>query len=391
MSEKRQEFFKTIERVLNEKEARNKISNESARYFSLLNENKNQFADFETALKRAAFTRWKTIENLDKYLIEFEANFIKRGGKLIWALDAKNAVEEISVLIKNSDSVSIQKNKHGIISEIQLDKIIATRELSKKNSACIAEANFLSADPGAICVMDTDEIFISAKKKIVVAGIDRMIPSLNDLDLFLSLQSVYQFQSLLTAVNQIYFGPSPNNDDSSFNELILVLVDNGRSKLMSDEIARQALWCTGCGACRYTDVLFRTIGKDVFPSYISGTVAAAQLPYRDDFKNHFHLAEAQPLDGYSSEVCPVGIDFNKIFLHARKQFVENKMNSKSEKWFYFFWKKAMLKRSLINLKGVRTTGYFVNILFNKSEKGLRTMREPAAESFNQLWRKRMKI
>src|SRR5207342_1463849 len=85
MSDNKTTFLASVEHSLKDKTLRKKISSAAETHRNAFETGKKQYTHLETAQQRAAFTRWKTIENLDKYLIEFEAAFIKSGGKVIWA------------------------------------------------------------------------------------------------------------------------------------------------------------------------------------------------------------------------------------------------------------------------------------------------------------------
>jgi L-lactate dehydrogenase complex protein LldF len=141
----------------------------------------------------------------------------------------------------------------------------------------------------------------------------------------------------------------------------------------------------------FNDPVYRIIGGHAYGNIYNGPFGAAILPHKEELKEYIHLSEAHPLDGSATESCPVNIDFNKLFLQNRKSAVDQQLTGKSEKWFYFFWKKAVLKRNRIKLTGIKTLGYFVNSIFNKSENALREMRDPAKKSFNEQWRERMKL
>ena len=75
------------------------IKSAKKNYNIAFEESVKQFSNLEMARRRAAFTRWKALENLDKFLIQFEANFIKSGGKVIWAQDANEATDEILKIV----------------------------------------------------------------------------------------------------------------------------------------------------------------------------------------------------------------------------------------------------------------------------------------------------
>ena len=84
-----------------------RISNAGEHYSRMRDSARQQFYNLQATRERAAFTRWKAIENLDKYLIEFESNFIKAGGKVIWAQDITDALEEISLILNKSTNRTI--------------------------------------------------------------------------------------------------------------------------------------------------------------------------------------------------------------------------------------------------------------------------------------------
>ena len=86
-----------------------KLSSAARQYKKSFEEAVTQFSNLETAKRRVAFTRWKALENLDKYLIEFEANFIRSGGKVLWAQDAAEACTEIMAIVNRSANKNIVK------------------------------------------------------------------------------------------------------------------------------------------------------------------------------------------------------------------------------------------------------------------------------------------
>jgi L-lactate dehydrogenase complex protein LldF len=269
------------------------------------------------------------------------------------------------------------------------------REKYKKASVGITGANFIVADAGAVSISENEgnAVLCTAipRVHIVIAGIDKIIPSLNDLDLFLPLISTFGAGQPLTVYNTIVTGPCNNEEQSGPMEMYIVLVDNGRTKVMAGEIQRQSMYCIHCGACMFNDPVYRIIRGHAYGNIYNGPFGTAILLHKEDLKEYIHLSEAHPLDGSATESCPVNIDFNKLFLQNRKSSVDKQLTGKSEKWFYFFWKKAVLKRNRIKLTGIKTLGYYVNVIFNKSEMGLREPRDPAKKSFNEQWRERMKL
>lgn len=97
------QFFAEAEKNVFNESHRSKLQFNIAQYEKKVVQGKMQYSNLELAKTRASGLRNKTTEHLDKYLIEFEANFIKRGGKIIWAQDAVEAQNEISSLLKKKN------------------------------------------------------------------------------------------------------------------------------------------------------------------------------------------------------------------------------------------------------------------------------------------------
>ena len=429
-----------------------RANNAAMQYQEVFKSGVRQFSNLETARERAAFTRWKTIENLDKYLIEFEANFIKSGGKVIWAQDISDALEEILTILKRSSNKTVLKSKsqtsveiglherlnhegfksietdtgdyilqqfgeegshmvlpalHKPVAEIanlfhkkfgvkenaEPEELVAhiRKELRSEflsAGAGITGANFLIADPGSIVIMENEgnaQLTASLPKiHIVIAGIEKLLPSLADLDLFLPLLSTYGTGQELTAYNTIITGPKQTEELDGPEELYVILLDNGRSNVLGHEVQRQAMSCIKCGACQYACPVYRSAGPADFPS----PIAAVTTPLQHDMEANQHLSHASTLCGSCREVCPVKIDLPRLLLQNRKLFIDQGINPRSEKWFYFFWKKAMLKRDIMNWKGIRAGKYIMENLY-KSKDQSRMMPTIAAKSFNELWREKM--
>jgi L-lactate dehydrogenase complex protein LldF len=457
MNDTKSTFLTAVEHSIKDKGVRKKISAAAENHRNAFEGGKKQYSKLEIARQRAAFIRWKAIENLDKYLIEFEAAFIKKGGKIIWAQDANEAADEILKIVDRFDGGGVVKSKSMITDEIGLNNVLqknnhdlietdlgqyivqitndtpshmimpvlhkskeeiinlyhstndkietaedvvqftrnVLREKYKNASVGITGANFIIADAGAISITENEgNAVLSAAMPpvhIAVAGIDKVIPSLIDLDLFLPLLSAFGTGQSLTVYNSIISGPCSSEENSGPLEMYVVLVDNGRTKVIADEIQRQSMHCIHCGACMLADPVYRIIGGHAYGNIYNGPFGSAILPYKEEMKEYIHLSEAHPLDGSATETCPVNIDFNKLFLQNRKSAVDQQLTGKSEKWFYFFWKKAVLKRNRIKLTGIKTLSYFVNAIFNKSESGLREPHQPAKKSFNQQWREKLKL
>jgi L-lactate dehydrogenase complex protein LldF len=86
---------------------------------------KEQFSNLELAKSRASILKNRSIDNLEKYLIEFEANFIKRGGKVIWAQDSEEAIKEALQIMQKANAKTVVKGKSMVTEEVHLNKELA--------------------------------------------------------------------------------------------------------------------------------------------------------------------------------------------------------------------------------------------------------------------------
>ena len=95
---------------------------------------KSFYSDLELARTRASFIKNKTLDNLDKYLIEFESNFTRKGGKVIWAQDNEEAVAEIIKLIEKKTAKRVLKNRSFIFEEIKLNEGLREKKIETEET-----------------------------------------------------------------------------------------------------------------------------------------------------------------------------------------------------------------------------------------------------------------
>lgn len=438
---------------------RARMEHNIGQYDKKVAQGKLQYSNLELARTRAAGLRHKTIENLDKYLIEFEAAFIKRGGKIIWAQDAAEANREIVQVLQKANVTSVVKSKSMVTEEIGLNNVLKkegiesletdlgeyiqqldgeapyhivtpamhkskediaklfhekkgtpedltpqqitqwTREFMRDKfrqaGAGITGANFLAADTGAVCVTENEGNAMMSmafpKIHIVVTGIDKIIPSFKDLDLFLSLLATYGTGQQITAYNSIITGPRQPGETDGPEELYLVLLDNGRSNTLAQTEQRRALGCIRCGACLNACPVYTTVGGHAYGSVYSGPIGSAMLPSMTGNNSFAHLGYASTLCGRCTEVCPVKIDLHKLLLYNRRDAMASGYATKTENVMWFFWKGAMLKRGKMDKGGAKLKNFMLRQFFRKSWGDRRELPAVAPKSFNQLWRERKGI
>lgn len=420
---------------------------------------KQQFINLELAKTRAAALKQKTIDNLEKYLIDFEGNFTRRGGKVIWAQDTEEAIKEALQIMQKANTKTVVKAKSMVTEEIDFNHsleehgiesietdlgeyIVQLRNESpyhivtpamhlskedvaktfheKKNTPLdwspeqithfvrkelrsryskaevgVSGGNFLIADIGAVAVTENEGNGVMSaafpKIQIAIVGIEKVIPSLADLDLFWPLLATYGTGQQLTVYNTVYTGPKQAGEVDGPEEMYIILLDNGRSTLLAETEQRRALSCIRCGACLNACPVYHTIGGHSYGTPYSGPIGSIITPHYRGMQEFKHLSFASTLCGKCTEVCPVKIDIHKLLLLNRKQSVEMKLSPKTENWIWIFWKKAMLKRSKMDKGGAKIKNFMLKQFFKKQWGARRDLPEVAAKSFNQLWRERKGI
>ena len=358
----------------------------------------SQFKNIEFTKQYAAVRKWKAIENLDKYLIEFEANFIKSGGKVLWARDKEEAQKEISNLLKKNFSKEVYYACAELGDEIQLSeqlnkdevKSVSLNDTGALTSTVIAEANYFIADPGAIAFMDYTGKLQQATSKarciVAIASITDVLHNLTDLNLFIPLTSSYTKGETINRNTSLLFGSRKTDETEGVQQLYLLLIDNGRSNILADEKARQTARCIKCGACAKVCPVSNTTGET--EGVYEGPVNAIQAPIIKGYEKYKHLAQASTLCGVCTEVCPVNINLHELFIHNRKQIVNRQLNTQKEKWFYLLWKKTMLNRDKYSLGAFNSNKIVMETVYEKVWGTKENRPAFAKKSFNEMWKER---
>jgi L-lactate dehydrogenase complex protein LldF len=185
----------------------------------------------------------------------------------------------------------------------------------------ISGANFLVAGSGAVVIVENEgnaRLTTSAPKiHITIAGIEKMIPRAQDLATFLKLLGRSGTGQFLTVYTSFLSGPRRAGEIDGPDEFYVVLLDNGRTRLLPDRGKRQSLYCIRCGACLNACPVYRKIGGHSFPWVYSGPIGAIITPQFMGVSHEPALPFASSLCGACFEVCPVKIDIPKVLLELR--------------------------------------------------------------------------
>jgi len=252
-------------------------------------------------------------------------------------------------------------------------------------------ANFIIADIGAIAVTENEgnaRLSCSMPKThIVIAGIEKVIPSMTDLALFWPLLSTFGTGQKITVYNTIITGPRQANEADGPEDMYVILLDNGRTNILANEKQRESLYCIRCGACLNACPVYKNIGGHTYAATYSGPIGSVITPHLKNMDEWKHLSYASSLCGNCTEVCAVKINLHELLLENRHEAVEEGFSSFTEKMAWKMWKQGMLHRKWMNMAGGNIKNRVVNGLI-KGWKEYRGDMEFPKKSFNELWKEK---
>jgi L-lactate dehydrogenase complex protein LldF len=412
-------------------EHKRKLSFNIGKYNEVVVKGKQQFSNLENARKKAKNIKWKTMEHLDTYLIEFEKQFTKNGGKVIWASTAEEANKAVLAICKAHNTNRVVKSKSMVTEEIHLNDFlekhqiesvetdlgeyiqqldgeapyhIVTPAMHKSKEDCarvfheklgtepnltpseitliareklrekyttsgvgVTGGNFLIADIGAVCVTENEGnarlTTAFPDVHVAIVGIEKMIPSVHDLNLFWPLLATYGTGQQVTVYNSIFTGPQKGSEHDGPKEMYVILLDNGRTNLISDPNVRESMYCIRCGSCLNACPVYKNIGGHAYGATYSGPIGSVITPHLKDFDEFKHLSYASTLCGNCTEVCPLKINIHGMLHYNRTLTVKSHDTDFSENTAWKMWKLAMTHRSMMDIAGSGLKTKVVHALF----------------------------
>lgn len=427
--------------------------------------------DYQELRRHANALKAHTIDHLDYYLEQFEANVEAHGGRMVFAKNGTEVADFVLRLAKECGARLIVKSKSMTTEEIDLNErlehhglesvetdfgeyilqlaherpyhivapalhktrydvadileqrlgtahetviekqaALARTMLREKFLAAdigISGANFLVADSGAVVLVENEgnaRLSTSAPKiHIAIAGVEKLVPRAQDLATFLKLLARSATGQPLSVYTSFLSGPRRAGEVDGPDEFYVVLLDNGRTKLLADRDKRQSLYCIRCGACLNACPVYRKIGGHSFPWVYSGPIGAILTPQFMGLAKEPGLPFASSLCGACAEVCPVKIDIPKILLELRGEIAARpEGGSRLEKLAFCFFAWLMRHPDLYQMAGRMAASLLpsdeagwirkVPALFNRGPLrawlSQRDLPPPPAHTFRELWRRR---
>jgi L-lactate dehydrogenase complex protein LldF len=199
-------------------------------------------------------------------------------------------------------------------------------------------ANFAVAETGMISITENEgnaRLTIGLPRvHIALMGIEKVIPRLVDLALFLPMLATAGAGQQLTCYNTLVGGPRREGECDGPRECHVVLLDNHRTALLADPEQRDALHCIRCGACLNVCPIFKNVGGHTYGTTYAGPIGSVITPHLRGLQDWKHLSGASSLCGACTSACPVRIDIHHHLLHNRR----NAMTEKGVWWERLAWK-----------------------------------------------------
>jgi len=265
----------------------------------------------------------------------------------------------------------------------------------------ITGANFGVVETGTICLVTNEGngrmVTTLPRVHVAVMGIEKLVPTLADLDVFLKLLARSATGQKITTYTTLIRGPRRPGDECGPEAMHVVLLDNGRSRILAGENA-EILGCIRCGACLNACPIYKNIGGHAYGDTYPGPIGAVVTPGLRGLHGWSDLPAASTLCGACRDVCPVRLDIPRMLLALRRDTVREegaplslRVGLRAFAWIAprpaLYRAATRVARGLLRLRA--RDGWL------RSAPGLasgwtkvRDLKAPAARTFQELWKER---
>jgi L-lactate dehydrogenase complex protein LldF len=238
----------------------------------------------------------------------------------------------VPALHKNRQQIrDVFKEKHGYQNSDQPEELaLHAREKLRQEYLTadigITGCNFAIAETGSITLVtnegNADLVTALPKTQITVMGMERLVPTFEEMEVLVSLLTRSAVGKRLTSYITVLTGPKEVEEVDGPDEFHLVIVDNGRSDILGGEF-QSILQCIRCAACVNVCPVYRHVGGHSYGSIYSGPVGAVLSPLLGGYDDYKELPYASTLCGACTEACPVKIPLHEL-LHKHRQVIVEK-------------------------------------------------------------------
>jgi L-lactate dehydrogenase complex protein LldF len=266
------------------------------------------------------------------------------------------------------------------------------RKLFLKTPVAVSGANFAIAETGGLLIAESEgngRMCLTLPDTLIsVVGIEKLIPTFNDLEVFLQLLPRSATGERMNPYNSIWTGVTENDGPKNVH---IVLLDNGRTKVLQDQVGRQALRCIRCAACLNVCPVYERTGGHAYGATYPGPIGAILTPLMAGVEHASELPFASTLCGACYEVCPVEIDIPTVLVKLRHDAVRATPHKTQDATFAMA-ASAMAGRRRWNvaLKAAKLVRFFRHAAPPPLGNWTRTrdLPPPPAEPFRDWWKQR---
>ena len=182
----------------------------------------------------------------------------------------------------------------------------------------VSGANFAIAETGTVCVVESEgngRMCTTLPEVLVtIMGVEKVVPAWRDMEVFLQLLPRSSTGERMNPYTSFWTGVREGDGPREFH---IVLLDNGRTRALADELGRQALRCIRCSACLNVCPVYARVGGHAYESVYPGPIGAILTPQLKGMDAAGSLPYASSLCGACAEVCPVNIEIPRLLTHLR--------------------------------------------------------------------------
>jgi L-lactate dehydrogenase complex protein LldF len=252
----------------------------------------------------------------------------------------------------------------------------------------ITGANFLVADVGGIALTENEGNALMTvsfpKIHIVIAGIEKVLARMQDLGLMWPILAAHGTGQQISVYNSLITGPKKPGETDGPEKMFVILLDNKRTELFSNNDQYEALKCIRCGACLNACPIYKNVGGYTYDATYSGPIGSVITPFFKGLKEYNHLSSACSVCGKCTEVCPVKIPLHHMLLINRRDAVRAGQGG-------FIWNQGMKaynyafsKRSRLDLFGGETKN-LLTLLGANALGDKKKLPNLAKQSFSKQW------
>ncbi|CAL9312958.1 lactate utilization protein B [Streptomyces sp. SudanB25_2051] len=355
-----------------------------------------ELEDWDGLRAAARAVKDRTLRHLDRHLVRLEQAVTAAGGTVHWAVDAAEANQIVTGLVKATGEREVVKVKSMATQETGLNEALEAegirayetdlaelivqlgddrpshilvpaihrnrgeirdvfrermgswgrpapegltdhpadlaeaarlhlREKFLRAKVGVSGANFMVAETGTLVVVESEgngRMCLTLPETLIsVVGIEKVVPTWRDLEIFLQLLPRSSTAERMNPYTSMWTGTTDGDGPRAFH---LVLLDNGRTDTLADEVGRQALRCIRCSACLNVCPVYERAGGHAYGSVYPGPIGAILSPQLrgTDSEVDASLPYASSLCGACYEVCPVAIDIPEVLVHLRERVVQ---------------------------------------------------------------------